>query len=60
MKCQKCKGLMVFDQVYDSDAELLTLSFWRCVNCGESVDPLIFQNRREKEEIVRAPSPRAA
>ena len=49
MKCPRCEGLMVKDQIYDLDAEFLHIEVWRCLNCGETVDPTILQARREKE-----------
>jgi len=38
---------MVWDRFFDSDEEggLLTFSGWRCVSCGEIIDPVILANR---------------
>lgn len=37
--CSRCSGLMVVEQ-------RLEFPVWRCVQCGERVDPVILQNRR--------------
>ncbi|RMH32506.1 MAG: hypothetical protein D6690_13520 [Nitrospirae bacterium] len=49
MKCRRCQGLMVKDKVYDPDGQFLHLDIWRCINCGETVDPTILQARKEKQ-----------
>jgi RNase P subunit RPR2 len=43
MTCQRCDGLMVRER-YDNlelDSAGFEISCWRCLNCGEIVDPLI-------------------
>lgn len=44
--CHRCGGFMISEKVF----ELGTFN-WRCVSCGERVDPVILQHRRE--EAVR-------
>lgn len=50
--CPRCYGFMVpvildgFEEVTMNRCEL---SGWRCVNCGEQIDPLILANRRRPE-----------
>lgn len=45
-RCHRCGGLMVAEQVFES------ASFdWRCVSCGERIDPVILAHR--KQELAR-------
>ena len=60
MNCSKCHGLMVNDRIYDADEAIFDLSIWRCLNCGETVDPLILQNRLKQEQELKALSSQAA
>jgi hypothetical protein len=39
-RCSRCAGLMVIEPGFD-------LPSWRCVQCGELIDPVILQNRRQ-------------
>ena len=48
MKCYRCGGMMVHERVY-SKAEML--SIWRCVLCGEYIDPVILENRQYQKTI---------
>ena len=54
MNCSKCQGLMVNDRVFDPEEAIFDLSIWRCLNCGETVDPLILQNRLKQEQESNA------
>ena len=50
MQCHRCNGVMVLEQLsdfYNAAGRLSSLS-WRCINCGEIVDPVIIRNREEK------------
>ncbi|UCE62829.1 MAG: hypothetical protein JSU59_08055 [Nitrospirota bacterium] len=49
MKCTRCQGLMVLDKIYDPDGQFLHIDVWRCLNCGETLDPTILQARKEKK-----------
>ena len=40
--CHRCGGLMVPEQVHE-----LASFEWRCVSCGERVDPVILAHRRQ-------------
>ncbi len=48
MECVRCHGLMLAEHYSDMDetSGRAWLFFWRCVNCGEIVDPLIDHYRR--------------
>ena len=47
MKCTRCQGLMVKDNLVDLQESYLPMWMcgWRCVACGNIVDPLINRNR---------------
>jgi uncharacterized Fe-S cluster-containing MiaB family protein len=47
MNCQRCNGLMVVDHFIDmaDDSGHLWMRGWRCVICGEVVDPKIYRHR---------------
>lgn len=48
MHCGRCDGYMVIDYFIDmqDDSDHLWLRAWRCVNCGEVVEPGILARRR--------------
>ena len=48
MKCLRCQGLMVQDQLYDFDGAqgFMRMEGRRCMNCGHVADPLIEANHR--------------
>ena len=48
MHCPRCRGLLVQDVFYGllSDTGPLSFSGWRCVSCGNVLDPLIVRNQR--------------
>jgi len=59
MKCPKCNGDMNFEEfMYGGGGETpWSYEGWRCVYCGEIVDPLILLNReaskmREEEKVT--------
>lgn len=59
MRCDRCGGMMVSEQIYSSDGQFLA---YKCILCGESVDhiersPLAW-NQREHGSY-RAPEKRA-
>ena len=45
--CHRCGGLMVPERVF----EIASID-WRCVSCGERIDPVILAHR--KQELARA------
>ena len=54
MECMRCRGLMAEDHFIDlqETGGLMWMKGWRCLNCGQVVDPLIEQNRRLQEAPV--------
>lgn len=49
MICPRCKSLMVVDVFEDLLDETCAISFkaWRCIPCGEVIDPVILKNRMQ-------------
>jgi len=47
MYCKRCNGLMIRDSFLDlrDDTGRLTFEGWRCLNCGEVVDPVVLTHR---------------
>ena len=47
MECHRCQGLMVVDYYIDMEDDQGThwLRAWRCMACGEVIDPGIIQRR---------------
>lgn len=47
MTCQRCQGLMVEDHLLDMEEACGRpwIRGWRCVSCGDVVDPLIWRRR---------------
>jgi len=39
MKCKRCQGLMIKDQLFDPDGPFLHIEILRCLNCGGTVYP---------------------
>ena len=48
MRCAKCGGLMNWEEFFSVMTESLPWSYkgYRCIDCGEIIDPIILQNRR--------------
>ena len=66
MRCTKCDGFMVVDDLIDmrESYQPMWMRAWRCVACGNIVDPLILRNRLIQEAgalhlLKPAPSPGA-
>jgi hypothetical protein len=51
MECARCQGLMVVDYYIDMEDDQGThwLRAWRCMACGEVIDPGIIQRRLVRE-----------
>jgi len=58
MHCVRCQGTMVTDYFIDmEDSGELWMPGWRCLACGEVVDPVIMKHRLVQEktpEIIEA------
>jgi hypothetical protein len=51
MNCPRCTGLMVRDDLQD-ETGLARFVAWRCVICGEVLDPVILENRSEASNLT--------
>ena len=52
MRCQRCHGLMVVDHFIDmEETGGLWMRAWRCVACGEVVDPRIMRHRMRQGRL---------
>jgi uncharacterized protein (DUF983 family) len=50
VRCPRCNGAMVFERFQD----MLDLFYaWRCVNCGEIVDPVVERNREPERKTKK-------
>ena len=51
MTCTRCQGCMAKDYFLDlmESAESMWLAGWRCLNCGNVLDPVLERNRRRQE-----------
>jgi hypothetical protein len=47
MQCARCDGFMVSDNLIDMKESGISMWMkgWRCVSCGNIVDPLILRHR---------------
>ncbi|MEX5214391.1 MAG: hypothetical protein NW703_09545 [Nitrospiraceae bacterium] len=54
MKCARCHGLMIEDHLLDIRESLgpMWIKTWRCVSCGNIVDPLILKHRTAQASHV--------
>jgi hypothetical protein len=48
-RCHRCGGLMVPEQVF----EIGSID-WRCVSCGERIDPVILASRSSRVQKPRS------
>jgi hypothetical protein len=51
MKCDRCQGWMVNEKYYGSGFPFWG---WRCVACGEILDPVISENRNRHRKFLLA------
>jgi len=42
MRCHRCKGIMSYEIFYGPHEHFWG---WRCLRCGEIIDPVILENR---------------
>jgi hypothetical protein len=58
MSCLRCGGMMVlehFQEIRDHMGE--GSDGWKCVSCGELLDPIILMNRSQAAPPLRHPRP---
>jgi hypothetical protein len=42
-KCTRCGGMMIYEKIY---CETEHFWGWKCVYCGDYIDPVILENRQ--------------
>lgn len=63
MECTRCGGLMIDDNLIDiqESSVPMWMKGWRCVSCGNIVDPLILRHRIiQQAGATRLPGTEAA
>lgn len=59
MRCARCDGLMTPYELMDLlDSIEVTCEAFRCLNCGEIVDPVLVENRSNPEHVAAGRSKR--
>jgi hypothetical protein len=55
MECPRCHGIMIEDVFEDlmDDTGSLHFTGWRCLACGEILDPVIALNRGSHQEPLQ-------
>lgn len=48
MKCPKCQGRMYAEKFHDF---VRTYDAWKCICCGEMLDPTIAANRARNRQV---------
>ncbi len=58
VQCPRCQGVMAPDIFEDIDDDTGSRSFrgWRCITCGEVLDPVIAKNRASHREPLQSRS----
>ncbi|GJL52306.1 hypothetical protein [Candidatus Nitrospira salsa] len=54
MDCRRCAGFMQKQILMDhmNESGEVFIRAWRCINCGEVLDPMIMQNRKCMPEPI--------
>ncbi|MDR4495101.1 MAG: hypothetical protein R3B74_11890 [Nitrospirales bacterium] len=56
MECPRCQGTMVVDHFVDlAMSGEIWMPGWRCLMCGEVIDPLILKNRHSPPVVPGRP-----
>jgi len=61
MNCPRCKGMMALERfcdLYDETGQLCFMG-WRCITCGEVIDPVIVRNRQHRRSVESPPRSKA-
>jgi len=61
MNCPRCDGVMALERfcdLYDETGQLCFMG-WRCLSCGEVIDPVIVRNRQQRRTEEPLPRTRA-
>ena len=47
MECHRCGGMMIYEKYYGICEHFFG---WRCIACGEIIDPVILENRMDQSQ----------
>jgi hypothetical protein len=47
MECHRCGGMMIYEKYYGDCEHFFG---WRCIACGEVIDPVILENRMDQSQ----------
>lgn len=50
MRCYRCGGVMTYEK-FSGDCE--HFFGWRCISCGEIIDPVILENKHHFRLVAR-------
>lgn len=53
-ECERCKGFMVRDSIFNVDGQFLEIEMGRCLNCGHVVDLTLLKSRQVEKSGVTA------
>lgn len=53
-ECERCKGFMVRDSIFNVDGQFLEIEMGRCLNCGHVVDLTLLKTRQVEKSSVTA------
>lgn len=53
-ECERCRGFMVRDSIYNLDGQFLEIQMGRCLNCGHVVDLSLLKTRQEEKGTIPA------
>jgi len=48
VRCRRCGSPMLFEKFYGTQERFLG---WKCIFCGEIVDEIILENRRDARSV---------
>ncbi|GJL61216.1 MAG: hypothetical protein NPIRA03_40730 [Nitrospirales bacterium] len=51
-ECERCRGFMVRDSVFNIDGQFLEIEMGRCLNCGHVVDLTLLKTRQMEKSRV--------
>ncbi len=53
MECPRCQGTMIVDHFVDmATSGEIWMPGWRCLMCGEIIDPIIENHRQQQQKHV--------
>jgi hypothetical protein len=53
-ECERCRGFMVRDSIFNVDGQFLEIEMGRCLNCGHVIDLSLLKNRQAEKGKIPA------